>query len=320
MEKIQLELIKEAKELGIAIDLLEDCASTAILLSKNGRSILFSENGVPMQGITKQAAFIADNKQYSKRIFEQLSIPYPKSLVFDDFYQQKERLAAFMKTGRLYVCKPLLGIEGQGVQLHCNNLQKIEAAWLPWKERYQHFILEEQIEGKDLRLQAVGGKLVAACMRRPATLVGDGQHTAAQLLTQQQQHIKQQNPANSLVVDAGVEALMAQQNVQWEDILDKGQLLQLKEVANMNKGATAFDVTDQIHPAYASWVEQVSEILEQRIFALDIITPDLTQAPTPTTAWALEINGESYWLHHTFSERRTHNMARLILKDTFDLI
>ncbi len=81
MEKIQLELFREAKELDVAVDLLEDCATENILLSKNGRSILFSENGVPLQGISKQAAFIADNKQCSKRIFEQLNISYPKSLV-----------------------------------------------------------------------------------------------------------------------------------------------------------------------------------------------------------------------------------------------
>ena len=122
-----------------------------------------------------------------------------------------------------------------------------------------------------------------------------------------------------MVVDAQVEAMLAQQAVQWEDVLALGQEVQLKEVANMNKGATAFDITDNIHPAYARWIEQVYEVLQQRVFALDVITADPTQPPTPTTAWALEINGESYWLHHTFSERRTHDMARLILKDTFDL-
>ncbi|MGH1336453.1 MAG: hypothetical protein ACRBFS_10025 [Aureispira sp.] len=118
-----------------------------------------------------------------------------------------------------------------------------------------------------MRIQAVGGKMEAACMRLPARLVGNGQQTAAELLAREQATIKTQNPANSLVVDAQVEALLTQ----------------------------------------------------QRIFALDVITADPTQAPTPSTAWALEINGESYWLHHTFSEIRTHNMARLILKDTFDL-
>lgn len=319
MEKIQVELIQEAKKLGIAIDLLEDCATSTILLSKNGKAILFSENGVPLEGISKQAAFIADNKQYSKRIFKQLSIPYPKSLVFGDYYQEKEKLATFMNAGKYYVCKPLLGMEGEGVQLHCNNLAKVEAAWLPWKNKYQHFLLEEQIQGKDLRIQAVGGKMVAACMRQPATLIGNGQDTVAELLAQQQAHIKAQNPANSLVVDEQVEALVAQQQVQWEDVLAQGQSLQLKEVANMNKGATAYDITEEIHPAYATWIEQIFEVMQQRVFALDIITQDYTQAPTATTAWALEINGESYWLHHTFSERRTHNMAALILKDTFGL-
>ncbi len=319
MEKIQLELLREAKELGIVVDLLEDCATNTILLSANDRSILFNENGVPLQAISKQAAFIADNKQYCKRIFEQVGIPSPKSLVFEDYYQEKERLVAFMEPGRPYVCKPLEGTEGDGVCLDCTTPKRVEAAWLPLKESYQRFMLEEQIQGKDLRLQAVGGKLVAACHRRPATLIGDGKHSVTELLAKEQARIEAQNPSNSLTVDAQVEALVAQQNIQWNDILADGQTLPLRAVANMNKGATAFDITEEIHPDYATWITRIAEQLQQSVFALDVITHDHRQAPTPNTAWALEINGESYWLHHTFSEGRTHNIARLILKDTFDL-
>ncbi len=60
-------------------------------------------------------------------------------LVFQDMAEEQEKLAAFMKVGAVYVCKPLLGQEGEGGKLHCDTLEKVEAAWFPWKDKYQHF-------------------------------------------------------------------------------------------------------------------------------------------------------------------------------------
>ena len=52
------------------------------------------------------------------------------------------------------------------------------------------------------------------------------------------------------------------------------------------------------------------------LFALDVITPDYDHFD-PDYSKALEINAQPVWLHHTFSEKRQHDLARLILKNLF---
>lgn len=321
MEKIQQVLVEKAATLGIAWEALTAYGSDQLLLSYEGREVLFGVDAVPLHELNLQAYHTARNKQYSKRLFAQLGIPHPQSMVFQDPIAQQAQLQAHLDGATPFVCKPLDGMEGKGVRLHCRTLADVAAAVQDSQTRYgaRDFMLEEQVSGADLRLQAVGGRLVAACRREPATVRGDGRSTLRALLQARQAVIHGQNPSNKLEVDAPMERLLQHQGLGWDSVPAEGQAVQLKELANMNQGATAYDITDTIHPTYARWIEQLAQALRQRVFALDVLTTDYRAEPTADNAWALELNGESYWLHHTFSEGRTHDIATLILKDTFDM-
>lgn len=95
-----------------------------------------------------------------------------------------------------------------------------------------------------------------------------------------------QNPANDLRLD--------EQGITLDQVPDAEQSVRLKYLANMNQGATAFDITDDIHFTYVMWIECLAKELNQCVFALDVMTTDYTAPPTPQNAWALEINGEPY--------------------------
>lgn len=317
MERIQEALIKEAYKLGIRVDLLEDCATENILLSKNGKATVFGASATPLDQLSCQAHFAASNKQYCKQLFERLKIAYPKSLVFENLDSEKEKVKAFMKSNQTYVCKPLNGTEGEGVCMNIKQTEGIVEAWHFWKDKYRQFMVEEQVEGYDLRLQAIGGKIVAACIRDPASVLGDGKTKLAELIVKRQKEIQIQNPVNKLELDAASYELLKAQKLDLDSVPALDQKVQLKYVANMGQGATSIDITDEIHPDYNEWIARITEHLNLSIFALDVLTTDHRQAPNSKIAWALEINGEPYWYHHTFSERRTHNMAKLILEAVF---
>lgn len=317
MEIVQLELIKIAKTLGVAVDLLEDCATSNILLSKNGKEVLFGASATPLHEVSRQTFFTANNKQYCKRIFKQLNISHPKSIVFSDLEASYLEVEAFLEEGKCYVCKPLAGTEGRGVCMNLKKMADILVAWNSWREEYEQFMIEEQIQGGDLRIQAIGGKIVAACIREPATVIGDGLTTVKELVAQRHTVVNAQNPANKLELDLASFELLSSQNLSLTSIPALNKPVQLKYVANMNQGARSIDITDEIHPDYNNWITRLTTKLETSIFALDVLTIDYTKSPSSETAWALEINGEPYWYHHTFSERRTHNIGKMILEDVF---
>ena len=65
-------------------------------------------------------------------------------------------------------------------------------------------------------------------------------------------------------------------------------------------------------------MERASAELGMRALALDAMTPDPGLDPVDH-AHVLEINARADWLHHTFSERRTHDIPGLLLRDLLRL-
>ena len=301
------------------IEVVEPFDQGSLLFIKDDREVLFSE-GFPLNLISVQSERIIDNKQFTKRYFEKAGIYHPESLTFHSLNRQSESdIKNFWQSGQVYVCKPLNALNGEGVQMHVSDYSEIQQYWLKWKDKFNTFMLEEQVEGKDLRIQAIGGKVVAACTRVPAYVIGDGNSLLNELIERRQLEVARQNPLNQLVIDEDSIELLNRQQMQLDSIPSKGQKIQLKYVANMAQGGVAVDVTDKLHPKYAESTKKLAELLDISIFALDLITTDYSEEPTFENSWAIEINAKPQWLHHTFSERRTHPIPEKILKLVFDL-
>ncbi len=308
------QLIERAKKLGVKVtDVSSLMQKDSAILDYQGQSELVNE-GVPTSWINVRSQYYCDNKQLTKLAYETLNIPYPKSIPFKD--AQLEGLEAFFTKGRKYVCKPLDATNGIGVILDICSLEEVKAYFEAHKHLGSLFMLEEQIEGADLRIHVLGGKIVAACIREPAFVMGNGRDSLQELIEKRREVMRTQNPQNFLEIDEATKSLLLQQKLTLTDIPVDKQKVQLKYVSNMAQGGIATDVTDSIHPTYHDWVHSLTSYLQTSYFGLDIITSDFTKNPNKN-AWVLEINARADWMHHTFSEVRTHDMAGLILKELF---
>ena len=309
------QIIEEAKKRNYQVtDVSEMLGTLAATIEKDGKSELIYE-GTPLSRINLRSLQYFDNKQLGKLACSKLNIPSPQSILFQN--PKDKSLESFFGKNKKYVCKPPAGSEGVGVEMNFTNLEAIEDYW----NRNQHlgpvFMLEEQIEGEDLRMQVVGGKIIAACTREPAFVIGDGTNNLNQLIENRQKVIKSQNPMNDLVVDKATLDLLEKQNLDLSDIPVAGQKVVLKELANMSQGAVAIDKMDDLHERYQIWIDQLVEYLEVDYFAIDFITKSFTEDPA-TNAILLEINAKPEWLHHTFSENRQHDIAAIVLDDVFE--
>ena len=303
-------LIQKAKNQGIkTTDLSQLLQKPATILKYKNISELIIE-GVPTSWINVRSQFYCDNKQLTKYAYQDLGIPYPKTAVFSD--PSDPSLKAFFQKGKTYVCKPVDGTNGEGVVTEIRNLEMI----LDYYQTYHHldhqFLLEEQVEGVDLRIHVMGGKIVAACIREPAFVIGNGKNTLSELIDQRREVMKTQNPGNKLEITETTQALLKQQNVGLEDIPEEDRKIRLKYVSNMAQGGIATDVTDEIHPAYHDWVAKLVDYLKTPYFGMDIMTMDYQGDPYQHAS-ILEINARAEWLHHTFSERRKHDIAGMML-------
>jgi cyanophycin synthetase len=128
--------------------------------------------------------------------------------------------------------------------------------------------------------------------------------------------MKTQNENNKLEVDEATKTLLQQQNITLQDIPKNNQKIQLKYVSNIAQGGVPIDITDDIHPEYQRWATDLAEDLGTGYMGLDFITKNYKETPYGNS-WILEINARADWLHHTFSEVKTHDMTGIILGKLF---
>ncbi|MEM1000310.1 MAG: hypothetical protein AAGN35_24870 [Bacteroidota bacterium] len=323
----QHKLIEAASRLGIEVeDFAERWGMDAVFYRFKGKSALVIDGRI-YPGLTHQTDLLIENKFATKQLLQELAIPVPADHVFrlpaeedaepSEKFDLEGELRQLYRDGQTYVCKPLYGTDGDGVGMHLQSLDAIIAHIEAWQEDYATWMLEEQVAGQDLRIQVIGGELVAACVREPAFVTGDGAHTLDELIAQHNEKIHAQNPKNHLVMDGATRNLLRQQDVFLSSVIEADRKIVLKQVSNMGQGGIARDITDQLHPQYHAWMRAVAERFQLRTFAFDALSTDPSGDPREHTQ-VIELNAKAQWMHHTFSEGRQHDIPALVLREILD--
>ena len=314
----QQKIIAAAKDLGITVEDLSEKWQTEVVKLSWGTQEELVFAGVVFSSLTFQAHFIAENKQLGKEVMASLGLPVLPGLILKKDRIDQAEVEAFLDQHGAIVCKPLAGTNGEGVGMDLGTVQAVMDHCAHLAEFTDRFLLEKQAVGKDLRLQAIGGHLVAACERVPTTITGDGRQTVRQLISQKASDAAANNPENTVLIDQQVLDLLNAKGFSLNSIPAIGRVVQIKKVANMAQGATAVDVTDKLHSRYGVWIEHIAAALNLPLFSLDLMVENFYDEPQEKAS-ILEINAQPAWAHHTFSERRTHDIPRMILEDLFGM-
>ncbi|MFT5780183.1 MAG: cyanophycin synthetase [Crocinitomicaceae bacterium] len=307
-------IINEATCRGVeCLDVSNEHGKLATRLILNGREELIVE-GIPDSWIKEKTSLICDEKQLTKELFKQLEIPSPKSYLFTN-PNELDPLNLFDDELE-YVCKPTVGTNGIGVVLNLRSIDDVRDYYAANSARGSEFLLEEMYNGYDLRIQVIGGKIVAACIRIPAQITGNGNHTLQQLIDARRKIVQLQNPANVLNIDEESIHLITEQGFKLSCVIPEGTNISLKKISNMAQGGHAIDVTGEISAVVTFWVDKIVNELKTGYFALDLMCKQ-HEAYYDGAAVAIEINARAEWMHHTFSEVRTHDLAKTVIDVLF---
>ena len=215
-------LIDRAQALGVVVE--EGVGPGWVRLHHGMRSQLVRD-GTLFESLRATADAICSQKDDCKRFLAEASIPVPEGVVVPVPGWDHEVVADLLRRCPTLVAKPVDGTDGLGVALGLKGLAEIEA-YLE-SALGTHILLEEQIEGEDLRLQAIGGRFVCGCIRRPAEVVGDGRSSIRGLISNRNRELGALNPANRIDVDAAVESLLHAQGTTLDSVADDGSAVRL---------------------------------------------------------------------------------------------
>ncbi len=273
-------IIDEARRRGIGVDII-DAEGGFFRLTFGGRSIVCRESLTALT--TAIAMSICDDKRVTRRIVKAANVNVPQQVNADDEVHTR----AFFEAHKAVVVKPARGEQGKGVAVGLKDWDETKRAIGAARRLCSEVIVEEFVEGLDLRLIVIDYRVVAGAIRKPAAVVGNGRSSVRDLIEHQSRRRAAATGGESTIpLDAETERCVAEAGYALDDVAPADTYVVVRKTANLHTGGTIHDVTGILHGALVDAAVQAARAIDIPVTGIDFIV----KAPTESDYWFIEAN------------------------------
>lgn len=259
---------------------------------------------------------IACNKEMTKKILGDGGVPVPWGHIVST---EEEAVEAFLDMETAVVIKPLHGNQGKGVTLQIRSEAEVRAAFKVAQTYGDWVIVEEYIEGQHYRLLVVGERLIAASKRIPAHVIGDGLLTISELVAQTNEDPLRgedhEKALTKLRIDPVVLLTLTQRGLKLTSVPGQGEVVYLRDSANLSTGGIAEDVTDRVHPDNVDLAVYASKLIGLDVAGIDLVIEDIEESYRTKNGHIIEVNAApGIRMHHFPSVGKARNVGKAIVE------
>jgi GNAT-family acetyltransferase (TIGR03103 family) len=262
----------EALRRGIRVE-VTDAEWGEMRLSVGGRTVLTRES--LSEFTTAVALSRCDDKRVTRRIMERAGVRVARGAVATE--DDLAAAAALLREVGAVVVKPARGEQGRGITVGVSDDAGLERAVAHALQFCPDVLVEELVEGDDLRVVVIDRQVVAAAVRRPAEVVGDGRNQVAELVRSTSRRRERATGGESRIpLDDATAAVVAESGYAMDDVPPNGERIRVRKTANLHTGGTIEDVTDRLHPEIAAASVRAAVELGIPVTGLDFLVPDVS--------------------------------------------
>ena len=266
--------------------------------------------------VSAVAEHLTTRKDLTTRVLEGHRVPTIKTWP----HRTDERELAWQEHREegVLVVKPARGSRGRGVTVGVTDLGAFTDAWASATAIDPDWVLvQPQVRGHEVRCLVVQNRVVAAAVKRPPELTGDGTHTIEELIAS----INHRRRANRhlaelpLVIDERRLKRLRDDGYGPTTVLPRGRRVVLDDSAALTHGGTSHDVTTQLHAAHRSLAVRTAKCFP----GLGIAGVDLVveHVDAPSNSLVLEVNSmPGLGIHHFPYEGHAYPAARAVVEAT----
>ena len=261
-------IVREALRRGISVEVL-DAEAGFFELSFGGRTITCRES---LSELTTSIAMSrCDDKAVTHRILERAKLHVPAQAKYKDYEQAKR----FMEEFGAIVVKPARGEQGVGISVDVHDPDALKDAVSEAQKYCDVVLMEQYVNGTDLRIIVIDGEVVAAATRKPPRIQGTGRATIRELIEKQSRRREAATGGESSIpIDRETERCVEESGYKLDDVLPYGDYLTVRKTANLHTGGTIHDVTEKLHPTLAQAAVKAEEVIDIPVTGLDLIVKD----------------------------------------------
>ncbi|MEO1017398.1 MAG: N-acetylglutaminylglutamine synthetase [Pseudomonadota bacterium] len=266
-------IVNEAMRRGINVQ-VDDAEGGFFTLSLGGRAVTCRES---LSELTSAVALSrCDDKAVTRRFLAKAGLRVPEQIEALD--NEDEPVTQFLAEHERVVVKPARGEQGRGISVDLTTLEDVKHAAATARHFCDRVLLEEMVAGDDLRIIVIDYRVIAAAIRKPAQIVGDGQKTVRELIEQRSRRRARATGGESRIpLDAETERCVGMAGYEMADVPDKDKTVAVRKTANLHTGGTIHDVTDHLHPVLINAAIKAAKALSIPVVGLDFLVGSVTK-------------------------------------------
>jgi GNAT-family acetyltransferase (TIGR03103 family) len=264
-------IAEEALRRGIRVE-VTDPEWGEMRLSVGGRTVLTRES--LSEFTTAVAMSRCDDKRVTRRIMERASVRVARGAVAAE--DDLGAATALMAEVGSVVVKPARGEQGRGITVGVRDAAGLEQAVAFARQFCPDVLVEELVDGDDLRVVVIDQQVVAAAVRRAAEVLGDGRHTVRELVESTSRRRERATGGESRIpLDETTEQVVADAGYAMDDVPPNGARIRVRRTANLHTGGTIQDVTARLSPTIADAAVRAASALGIPVTGVDFLVPDV---------------------------------------------
>jgi D-alanine-D-alanine ligase-like ATP-grasp enzyme/acylphosphatase len=241
---------------------------------------------------------LCTHKEATRMLLDRAGVPVPRGRTFahGDFDAARAFAA---RIGYPVVVKPAMGVRGIGVVADIRTEQELDSAFeLLVQSRLgkDDFIVEQHIDGRDYRIVVVGDEVIAAILREPASVEGDGEHTVAELMVNKNA-FRNLNPhlwGRPIKYEDAARYQLQRAGLQLSSVPAAGQKVVLSNTCSLSQGGDSIDVLDELHSSIRdACLRAVRAVPGLWFCGIDFLIADHTKPLADQRAGICELNAHA---------------------------
>jgi D-alanine-D-alanine ligase-like ATP-grasp enzyme/acylphosphatase len=241
---------------------------------------------------------LCTHKEATRMRLRRAGVPVPRGRTFTNGDYGAARAFA-ERIGYPVVVKPAMGVRGIGVVANIQDQRELDLAFRQLEDSKlgsQDFIVEKHITGRDYRIVVVGDEVIAAILREPASVVGDGQHSVAELLIRKNL-VRRLNPhlwGRPIKYDDAARYQLERAGLALDSVPATGRQVMLSNSCSLSQGGDSIDVLDELHPSIKdACVQAVKAVPGLAFCGVDFLLEDHTRPIEDQQAGICELNAHA---------------------------
>lgn len=257
-------LVSAAERRGITVKVI-DPETPVFELSRDGTTIR-CYNGLTDR-VGAVSFILANNKILANRFLAMHGIRVPAQMK----YTSKREALGFLRKWRKIVVKPASEWGGRGVSVAVDSAKALADGVRRARRFGEEVLLEQYVTGTDKRLIYVDGKFVAAIMRSPAFVTGNGYDTISALIRKKNVVTVKEDASHKIPLDAETRRSVERAGYTLASVPRKGKKVRVRLTSNYHTGGDCVEITDSVEKHLVSAGADIARLFGTTLLGIDFL-------------------------------------------------